>query len=88
MTDLPVCELANKLREKIMILWHNRRRIGQMLDWKILPVVLHVLKAQTRGLGHLTVVHDDHYVVQVVDISSCNTRQMVKVYSHECLCEE
>jgi hypothetical protein len=55
-----------------MILWHNMRRIGQRLDRKILSAVLHVLKAQTRRLGHLTVVHGDHYAPQVVDISSCN----------------
>lgn len=61
--DLPVCELANKLREMIMILWHKRRKIGQRLQGKdkILPAVLHVLKAQTRGFGHLTVVQGDHY---------------------------
>jgi hypothetical protein len=88
MKNLDVCGLADKLREKIMILWHNRRRIRQMLDGKILLPVLHVLKAQTRGLGHLTVVHDNHYAAKVVDISSCNARQVVKVYSHECSCEE
>jgi hypothetical protein len=88
MKDLPVCELADKLREKIMILWHNRRRIRQVLDGKILPVVLHVLKSQTRGFGHLTVVHGDHYATQVVDISSCNARQVVKASSHECSREE
>jgi hypothetical protein len=44
MKDLPVCELANKLRERIMILWHNRRMIGQRLDGKIQPAILHVLK--------------------------------------------
>jgi hypothetical protein len=36
----------------------------------------------------LTVVHGDHYATQVVDISSCNARHVVKVYSHECSCEE
>jgi hypothetical protein len=36
----------------------------------------------------LTVVHDNHYAAKVVDISSCNARQVVKVYSHECSCEE
>src|SRR5688572_6092158 len=53
--DLPVCEIADKLRQMIMILWHKRRWIGQMLVGRILPVVLHVLKAQTSwGLGHLS----------------------------------
>jgi hypothetical protein len=64
--DLPVCELANKLRDVIMGLWH-KRRIGQRLEGNILPVVLHVLKAQTRGLGHLTVEHSDQFAARVVD---------------------
>jgi hypothetical protein len=32
--DLPVCELADKLREKIMELFHRRRRIGRMFKGK------------------------------------------------------
>jgi hypothetical protein len=55
-----------------------------MLDERILPVVLHVLKAQSRGLGHLTVVQGDHYTAQVVDIFTSNSRQVVKAYLHEC----
>jgi transposase-like protein len=47
--DLPVCELADKLKDMIMGLWHKRRRIGQRIHGYILPVVLHVLKAQTRA---------------------------------------
>jgi hypothetical protein len=34
-----MCELADKLREKIIELFH-RRRIGRMLQGKILSVVL------------------------------------------------
>jgi hypothetical protein len=36
-----------------MELFHRRRRISQMFEGKILPPVLRVLKARTRGLGHL-----------------------------------
>jgi hypothetical protein len=32
--DLPVCKLADKLREKIMKLFHRRRRIGRMFEGK------------------------------------------------------
>jgi hypothetical protein len=63
-----------------MVLWHKRRKIGEMLDGRILPAVLHVLKAQTRGFGHLTVVQGDHYAAQVVDISTSNSMQVVKAY--------
>ncbi|CAA0829597.1 Unknown protein [Striga hermonthica] len=86
--DLPVCELADKLREMIMVLWHKRRKIGQRLQGKILPAVIHILKAQTRGLSHLNVVQGDYYAAQVVDISAANIRHVVKAYLHECTCEE
>jgi hypothetical protein len=46
--NLLVSELADKVRERIMVLWHKRRKIGEMLDGRILPDVLHVLKSQTR----------------------------------------
>ncbi|XP_062186725.1 uncharacterized protein LOC133890338 [Phragmites australis] len=86
--DLLVIELANKLREMIMVLWHKRRRIGERLIRKILPVVLHVLKARTRGLDHLSVVKGDNYVVEVWDNSNCHAKHVVKAYLHECSCEE
>jgi hypothetical protein len=38
--DLPVCELVDKIREKIMELFHRRRRIGWMLQGKIMSAVL------------------------------------------------
>jgi hypothetical protein len=85
---LLVSELADKVREKIMVLWHKRRKIGKMLDGRILSTVLHVLKAQTSGLGHLTVVQGDHYAAQIVDISTSNSKQVVKSYLHACSCEE
>jgi hypothetical protein len=67
---------------------HKRRRIGQRLEGNILLAVLHVLKAQTRGLGHLTVEHSDQFVAQVVDMPSTNLRHVVKAYLHEYSCKE
>jgi hypothetical protein len=86
--DVGVSKLADKVRKKIMVLWYKQRKIGEMLDRRILPVVLHVLKAQTRGLDHLTIVQGDHYAAQVIDISTFNSRQVVKAYLHECSCDE
>jgi hypothetical protein len=63
--DLPVCELADKLREKIIDLFHRRHRIGRMFEGKILTPILRVLKARTRGLNHLSYVKGDNYVVEV-----------------------
>jgi hypothetical protein len=37
--DLPVSELADKVRKNIMVLWHKRKKVGEMLDGRILPVV-------------------------------------------------
>jgi hypothetical protein len=42
--DLPMCELADKIREKIMELFYRRQRISRMLQGKILSAVLRVQK--------------------------------------------
>jgi hypothetical protein len=65
--DFPVCELTDKLREKIMELFHRRRRIGRMFQEKIMPPVLRVLKARTRGLSHLLYVKGDNYIAKIQD---------------------
>jgi hypothetical protein len=65
--DLPVCELADKIKEKIMELFHRRKRIGRMLEGKILPAVIWVLKARTKGLDHLS------YVKGTIILQRCMT---------------
>jgi hypothetical protein len=86
--DLPVCELADKIREKIMELFHRRRRISCRLEGKILSVVLHVLKARTRGLGHLSHVKGDNYYAEVRDNGDVHSRVVVRASHKECACEE
>jgi hypothetical protein len=86
--DLPVCELADKIREKIMKLFHRRRRIGRMLHSKILPAVLRVLKARTRDLGHLAYVKGANYIVEVRDNGDCHSKFVVRTLQKECQCEE
>jgi hypothetical protein len=63
--EFPMYELADKIREKIMKLFHGRRRIACRLEGKILSVVLHVLKARTRDLDHLSLAKGDNYYVEV-----------------------
>jgi hypothetical protein len=63
--DLNVCELADKIRVKIMELFFKRRRIGEKLKGKILPAIINILRAQTRGLGHLSLAKGDHYCAEV-----------------------
>jgi hypothetical protein len=47
--DLPVCELADKIRCLVMDLFFRRKRIGDKLGGTILPIVINLLKARTRG---------------------------------------
>lgn len=86
--DLRVCDLVDKYREKVMVLWDKRRRIGQMLSGKILPAVTQQLKARTRGLGHLSVIRADSLDAEVCDNSTNNGRHVVKAYLQYCSCEE
>ncbi|WVZ96919.1 hypothetical protein U9M48_042499, partial [Paspalum notatum var. saurae] len=72
--DLPMVELADKIRELIMFYTSLRRRIGAKLHGKILPAVLHQLEARTRGLGHLTVTQAGFFSAQVEDSSNTHNR--------------
>ena len=86
--DLPVVELADKLREMIMVLWCKRRKILERLMGKILPAVIQQLKARTRGLGHLSVVDSDNNTTQVYDTTNTHSRHVVNLDLHECTCLE
>jgi hypothetical protein len=85
--DLPVCDIADKVREMAMELFH-RRRIGERLQGVILPSVMSTLKAQTRGLGHLTIVKSDNYMAEVRDNTNCMSKHVVKAELRQCSCEE
>jgi hypothetical protein len=86
--DLPVCDLADKIREKLMDLYHRRRKIGEKLKGKVLPSILNVLSARTRGLGHLSVTQGDHFNAEVIDHNDCITRHIVKAKDIYWSCEE
>jgi hypothetical protein len=86
--DLPVCELADKLREKIMDLFHRRHRIGRMFKGKILPPILRMLKVRTRGLDHLLYVKWDNYIAEVRDNNDFHSKFVVRALNKECQCEE
>jgi hypothetical protein len=72
-----VCDLADKLWEKIMELFHRRCRISWIFEGKILPPVLRVLKTRTRGLGHLSYVKGDSYIDEVWDNNDCHNKFVV-----------
>jgi hypothetical protein len=84
--DLPVCELADKIRVIIMELFFRRRRIGERLHGKILPSILNILRARTRGLGHLSLIKGDHYCVEVQDNNNVLAKHIVKGDIKYCSC--
>jgi len=87
--DLPVAELADKVREMIMVLWRKRRRIAEKLPTgKILPAVMVQLKANTRGLAHLKVVKSGSWSAEVWDYSKGGERHRVKLNEKTCTCQE
>jgi hypothetical protein len=60
-----------------MELFHRRRRIAQKLQERILPSVLHILHARTRGLGHLAVWKADNYIAEVRDNNDVHSKHIV-----------
>lgn len=87
--DLPVAELADKVREMIMKLWNKRRNIGDTLPaGRILPSVMVQLKANTRGLGHLKIHGSANWSAEVWDNSKKVERHIVKLNQRTCTCLE
>jgi hypothetical protein len=86
--DLPVCELANKIRVMIMELFFRRRQIGEKLNEKILPSVINILKERTAGLDRLSLVKGDHYSGEVQDDNNVFTKHVVKADLKYCSCLE
>jgi hypothetical protein len=87
--DLPVAELADKVREMIMQLWNKRRNIGSMLPEKrILPAIMVQLKANTRGLGHLKIVPSANWSADIWDHNNKIERHIVKLNQRTCTCLE
>jgi hypothetical protein len=65
----------------IMVLWNKRRNIAYRLpESRILPAIMHQLKANTRGLGHLKIVGCSNWSAEVWDHSSIVERHIVKLH--------
>jgi hypothetical protein len=86
--DLPICDLADKIRVKLMELFFRRRRIADRLTRKTLPSVLNILRARARGLGHLSLVKGDHYCAEVQDSNEVLVKHVVKAEQRYCSCLE
>lgn len=87
---LPVNALADAIREKTLVLWDKRRKIGQQMTGVIIPAVLQQLRAATRGLGHLEVVSggDDQAEVSKLHDGLEVVRHVVYPTRQECTCLE
>jgi hypothetical protein len=86
--DLPIAQLVDKLREKIMVLFKKRRAIGARLQGKILPAIIQELNVRSRGLGHLKTRASGEWSAEVKDITKNDLRHVVKCLTHECTCLE
>jgi hypothetical protein len=71
-----------------MELFFRRRRIGEKLNEKILPSVINILNAKTRGLDHLSLEKGDHYCAEVQDNNNVLMKHIVKVDLKFCSCLE
>jgi hypothetical protein len=72
----------------LMELFFRQRRIAEKLTGKILPFVINILRARTRGLGHLSLVKRDHYCAEVQDNNNMLIKHVVKVDMQYCSCLE
>ncbi len=86
--DLPIVDLADKLREMIMTLWNKRRRLGAVMQGRILSTVLVQLRAKTCGLGHLEVVGGNDWSAEIKDNTKASLRHVVKLREMTCSCLE
>jgi hypothetical protein len=82
--DLPVCKLANKIRVMVMELFFRRRQIRERPHGKIIPSVISILNARTRGLGYLLLTKGDHYFADVQDNNNVLTKHVVKAHLKTC----
>ena len=88
--DLPVADLANKVREMIMVQWNKRRAIAYRLsEGRILPTLMVQLRANTTGLGHMRLLPCSNWSAEVWDHSgSISVRHIVKLHQRTCTCLE
>ena len=89
--DLPVADLADKLRSKFMELYARRRRIGEKFEGHVmLPLVVRQLYAMTRQLGHLNTEAGGRDEAQVSEVTASHKiiRHVVNIKDHVCTCRE
>uniref|UniRef100_A0A0A8ZEQ7 SWIM-type domain-containing protein n=1 Tax=Arundo donax TaxID=35708 RepID=A0A0A8ZEQ7_ARUDO len=88
--DLPIAELADTLRSKMMQLYAKQRKIGERLQDTMLPIVVRQLQAMTRCCNHLRVVEGGNHVAEVTEVTNEHEvlRHAVNLTKHKCSCRE
>jgi hypothetical protein len=87
--ELPIVELFDMLRQKVLELWDKRRRIASKLSGRILPTVIKQLKAKTRALGQMKVSKGlDSAEVYGIRHDMTLWRHIVDLKPHTCTCGE
>jgi hypothetical protein len=87
--DLPIIELFDMLRQKVLELRDKRRRIASKLSGRILPTVIKQLKAKTRALGQMKVSKGlDSAEVYGIRRDMTPWRHIVDLKTHTCTCGE
>ena len=89
--DLPVAELADTLRSKVMELYARRRKIGEKLQGHtMLPIVVRQLNVLSRQLGHSKVQEGGRDEAEVTEITTTHKviRQVVNLKNQTCSCRE
>jgi hypothetical protein len=68
--------------------WLWISRIRDKLGGKILSIVINLLKARNRGLGHLFIQKGDYYHAEIRDNNNIQCRHVVQAEQRYCSCLE
>ena len=87
--DLPIVDLVDRLRQKIMDLWEKRGKIANKFACIILPAIISQLKGKTRGLGNIRVCKHRHTVEGFGKYHDMTLWwHVVDLHAHTCSCRE
>ncbi|XP_062230064.1 uncharacterized protein LOC133927632 [Phragmites australis] len=88
--DLLVDILADAIMEKIAMMWAKRRKIGNRMQGKILPSIVHQLNTGTHGLGNMRVMMGAKDITKVIELlhGLDVMSHVVNLGDHKCTCRE
>jgi hypothetical protein len=80
-------DLMDKIRQMVMMKWHQRRKIGQKLDGLILPHIIKELNEKSRELN-LEVLECGPHVAKITALRGSGFRFVVNLEDRTCSCRE